>query len=53
MLLQWHGFTEGNWTKEVNVRDFIQKKYTPYEGMQNFSQHQQKKPSSFGTKSWN
>ena len=36
MLLQWHGFTEGNWTKEVNVRDFIQKNYTPYEGNAEF-----------------
>ena len=36
MLLQWHGFTEGKWTKEVNVRDFIQKNYTPYEGNAEF-----------------
>ncbi|MEG4806220.1 formate C-acetyltransferase [Microcoleus sp. F8-D3] len=36
MLVQWHGFTEGNWTKEVNVRDFIQKNYTPYEGNAEF-----------------
>jgi formate C-acetyltransferase len=36
MLLQWHGFTEGNRTKEVNVRDFIQKNYTPYEGNAEF-----------------
>ncbi len=36
MLVQWHGFTEGKWTKEVNVRDFIQKNYTPYEGNAEF-----------------
>jgi formate C-acetyltransferase len=36
MLVEWHGFTEGNWTKEVNVRDFIQKNYTPYEGNAEF-----------------
>jgi formate C-acetyltransferase len=36
MLVEWHGFTGGNWTKEVNVRDFIQKNYTPYEGNAEF-----------------
>lgn len=30
---QWKGFsTNGNWTKEIDVRDFIQENYTPYEG---------------------
>ena len=28
----WNGFREGAWTEEINVRDFIQKNYTPYEG---------------------
>ena len=28
----WEGFKEGIWTGEVDVRDFIQKNYTPYEG---------------------
>ncbi len=28
----WAGFTEGNWQKDIDVRDFIQKNYTPYEG---------------------
>ncbi len=28
----WKGFTPGNWKHEVDVRDFIQKNYTPYEG---------------------
>src|SRR6476469_2818556 len=36
MFAEWQGFTEGNWTKEVNVRDFIQKNYTPYEGNAEF-----------------
>ncbi|MEG4250680.1 formate C-acetyltransferase [Microcoleus sp. Pol10D4] len=36
MFAEWHGFTEGNWKKEVNVRDFIQKNYTPYEGNAEF-----------------
>ncbi|MGN1104084.1 MAG: pyruvate formate lyase family protein, partial [Candidatus Coproplasma sp.] len=30
---QWEGFTPGKWSDdEVNVRDFIQHNYTPYEG---------------------
>ena len=28
----WDGFTKGRWCKSVNVRDFIQKNYTPYDG---------------------
>ncbi|MCD4838789.1 formate C-acetyltransferase [Neobacillus sedimentimangrovi] len=33
---QWKGFTKGVWTKEVNIRDFIQRNYTPYEGDETF-----------------
>ncbi|MDE7083108.1 MAG: formate C-acetyltransferase [Clostridia bacterium] len=32
----WEGFTSGKWSSEVNVRDFIQHNYTPYEGDGNF-----------------
>lgn len=32
----WQGFADGEWQKEVNVRDFIQKNYTPYEGDESF-----------------
>ncbi|PKF49856.1 formate C-acetyltransferase [Enterovibrio nigricans] len=32
----WEGFAEGEWQKEVDVRDFIQKNYTPYEGDESF-----------------
>lgn len=28
----WEGFKKGKWSVEVNVRDFIQLNYTPYEG---------------------
>ena len=28
----WNGFVPGKWQKEVEVRDFIQRNYTPYEG---------------------
>lgn len=33
---EWQGFTEGNWNREIDVRDFIQKNYTPYEGDASF-----------------
>ncbi len=32
----WRGFTEGSWNKAIDVRDFIQKNYTPYEGNESF-----------------
>lgn len=33
LFKQWEGFTAGKWSDdEVNVRDFIQHNYTPYEG---------------------
>ena len=28
----WHQFLAGSWINEINVRDFIQKNYSPYEG---------------------
>ena len=34
---QWRNFnTTGEWTKEIDVRGFIQANYTPYEGDSNF-----------------
>ena len=30
--MAWRGFTPGSWQTRVNVRDFIQRNYTPYEG---------------------
>ena len=32
----WQGFTGGDWTTEVNLRDFIQKNYTEYTGDESF-----------------
>jgi formate C-acetyltransferase len=32
----WEGFIQGLWQKEINVRDFIQQNYTPYEGDASF-----------------
>ena len=34
--LAWQGFNQGDWQNNVNVRDFIQKNYTPYEGDESF-----------------
>jgi formate C-acetyltransferase len=28
----WEGFVPGRWVEEIDVRDFIQKNYTPYYG---------------------
>ena len=28
----WFGFRDGLWSKEIDVRDFIQQNYEPYEG---------------------
>ncbi len=36
MYKGWEGFIPGKWTEEVNVRDFIQRNYTPYEGDESF-----------------
>ena len=33
---EWNGFKNGSWEDEINVRDFIQKNYTPYEGDDSF-----------------
>ncbi len=36
MRPEWTGFVGGKWENEVNVRDFIQKNYTPYDGDESF-----------------
>ena len=36
MRTEWNGFIGGDWEHEINVRDFIQKNYTPYEGDESF-----------------
>ncbi len=36
MRSEWNGFKGGNWEKFVDVRNFIQKNYTPYEGDDSF-----------------
>ena len=32
----WLGFKEGKWTTTIDVRDFIQLNYTPYDGDESF-----------------
>ncbi len=33
---EWEGFARGKWTTSVNVRDFIHRNYTPYDGDESF-----------------
>jgi len=33
---EWKGFEKGEWKRQIDVRDFIQKNYTPYEGNSSF-----------------
>ncbi len=33
---EWSGFKANHWQDDVNVRDFIQKNYTPYDGDESF-----------------
>ncbi|WP_269466099.1 formate C-acetyltransferase [Geosporobacter ferrireducens] len=35
-MMVWNGFKAGKWQEEINVRDFIQSNYTPYEGDESF-----------------
>ena len=36
MIKEWKNFVEGNWTTNIDVRDFIQKNYTQYSGDESF-----------------
>jgi len=36
MRPEWKNFKGGPWVKEINVRDFIQRNYTPYDGDDSF-----------------
>lgn len=48
----WEGFTKGDWQNEVNVRDFIQKNYTPYEGDESFLAGATQATTNLWIKSW-
>ena len=36
MREEWNGFKGGDWENAINVRDFIQQNYTPYDGDDSF-----------------
>jgi formate C-acetyltransferase len=36
VIPQWEGFNTGLWQSEINIRDFIQQNYDPYEGDESF-----------------
>lgn len=48
MLPAWRDFRSGRWRHEIDVRDFIQKNYTPYDGDSSFLTG----PSSSTQKLW-
>lgn len=48
MHTSWKDFTPGNWIQEIDVRDFIQRNYTPYEGSDSFLEG----PTSATQKLW-
>ena len=49
MVNEWRGFQGGAWEREVNVRDFIQRNYTPYDGDDSFLEG----PTQDTTDLWN
>lgn len=48
MEQEWKSFVGGIWQKEIDVRDFIQKNYTPYEGDETFLEG----PTKITTELW-
>ena len=36
MFKQWEGFKSGAWEESINVDDFINTNYTPYDGDESF-----------------
>ena len=45
---QWAGFEGRNWKSSVDVRDFIQENYTPYEGDESFLEGPTEAQTSYG-----
>jgi formate C-acetyltransferase len=45
---EWYGFNEGRWCNSINVRDFILKNFTPYDGDDSFLEG----PTEATTKLW-
>ena len=36
MRKEWEGFVEGNWSKNIDVEEFITLNYHPYDGDESF-----------------
>ena len=50
----WDGFKPGRWNRtSVNVRNFIQENYTPYEGDDSFLAGPTEALQNFGLRLWN
>lgn len=49
MRQEWRTFNGGAWEKEINVRNFIQTNYTPYDGTSDFLEG----PTEDTTDLWN
>ena len=45
---QWEGFAGKNWRNSVDVRDFIQENYTPYDGDESFLESRLKQQTNCG-----
>lgn len=52
MLKEWESFQGGIWEKEINVRDFIQKNYVPYDGDDTFLQDLHRQHRIYGSRLW-
>ena len=48
MQNEWRDFNGGAWENEVNVRDFIQRNYKPYDGDSSFLGDRQRIPQHSG-----
>lgn len=48
----WLGFKGTDWKEEINVRDFIQHNYTPYEGDESFLAEATPATTALWEKSW-
>ncbi len=37
IMNEWRNFKEGNWCNKIDIRDFIQSNYTPYDKDESFN----------------
>lgn len=49
----WNGFVSGNWENNIDVRDFIVKNYTPYDGTEEFLVDSSIKTKNYGANARN